>query len=288
MAIKVTTTNLAEIKAIAEDLLTKSEEAETVTAKKEFDDDLDYVVGYYKSLSKAAAYTAAKDSGDPMKYAIREFYYPAIKVKETKDKDTGISIRSVEDAIAPIDLGDMHKKLGGIGADKNWLYKAEKLNYYLTIRAAQRVGATVKHESMTMKEISKEIDLGKNPCSNTNMLKTLQAIVTAMLGDGYKATSHDVNYLIDVYANDVKKSKTSISAANHATLRGYLKKVCYRILSGRKGYDVEQREIREKNSAAAPDTASTKPAQNPTEPTVSESTVKEPELVDNTEEDSAE
>ncbi len=287
MSIKITTTNLAEIKAIAEDLLTKSEEAETIAAKKEIDDDLDYVVGYYKNISKTSAYAAAKASGDPMQYAIREFFYPAIKVKETKDKDTGIVLRSVEDAIAPLDLGDMHKKLGGIGANKNWIYMAEKLNYYLTINAANRVGATIKHDSMTMKEISKDIDLGKNPCSKTNMLKTLQAVITAMLGDGYKVTSHDVNYLTDVYANDVKKSKTSISAANHSTLRGYLKKVCYRILSGRKGYDVEQREIREKTSAAVPEAESAKP-ENPAEPAISESTAKEPELVDNTEEESAE
>ena len=36
-----------------------------------------------------------------------------------------------------------------------------------------------------------------------------------------------------------------ITAANHKTLRNYLKKVCYRILTGGTGYDVDQREIKE-------------------------------------------
>lgn len=280
MAITLTTTNLAEIRAIAEDLLEKSENSESVAEKKTLDEDLEQAIGYFKNTSKAASYAAAKASGDPMKYAVREFFYPVIKVKEDKDKESGIITRSIVDAVAPIDLGDMHKKLNGIGADKNWLYMAEKLNYYLTIRAAQRVGANIKHDSMTMKDISREIDLGKNPCSNTNMLRTLQAIITAMLGEGFKATSHDVNYLIDVYANDVKKSKTAISAANHRTLRGYLKKVCYRILNNLKGYDVEQREIKEKPEATTPDAKPVSPKASAAKSKVSEATAAEPEFVD--------
>ena len=52
-------------------------------------------------------------------------------------------------------------------------------------------------------------------------------------------------YLVDVYSNDNKKSKTGITAANHKTLRNYLKKVCYRILTNGTGYDVESKEIKE-------------------------------------------
>ena len=245
MALELKTTNLEEIEAMAKDLLSKAEGAETLDEKKSAEADLEQVINYYTAISKASCYAEAKQSGDPMKFAITRFFFPVIKVKETIDKDTNITIRSIAQADRPIDIGDMHKVLGGIGADKNWLYAAEKFNFYLTIRAVGRVGATVNSDAMVMNEVARAFDMGKNPCSNTQLLKTLQMVVTMMLGDGYKANSHDVNYLVDVYANDSKKSKTAISAANHKTLRNYLKKVCYRILTDGKGYDVQQREIKE-------------------------------------------
>lgn len=239
------TQNLEEIEAIAKELLQQSNDAEKVEDRKKYDDDLDETIGYYATVSKNATYNAIMESDNPMRYACVEFFYPAIRVKETKDKDTLAIVRTIEPTSKPIDLGDLHTKKGGIGADKNWIYDAEKLNFYLSIRAAQRVGATFNSDAFRMQEVSKARDLGKNPCSNTNLLRTLQAIVTEMLGEEYKATSHDVNYLIDVYSNDAKKSKTGITAANHRTLRGYLKKVCRHIVTG-ESYDLDQPEARVK------------------------------------------
>ncbi len=245
MSIELKTTDLEEIRAIAEDLLEKAEECENVEEKRAIEADLDEAILYYAATSKEKTYAAAKASDDAMKFAIMNFFFPTLKIKEDKDKDTGIVIRSIIDAERPIDLGDMHKKLGGIGANNAWIHAAEKFNYHLTIRAAKRVGATVNSNAFAMNEVSRQIDMGKNPCSNTQMLKTLQSIIDMMLGDGFKATSHDVNYLVDCYSNDSKKSKTSITLANHKTLRNYLKKICYRILTNGTGYDAEQKEIKE-------------------------------------------
>lgn len=232
------------VKIIAGILLGLWVNAKTVNARDDYYNKLEQVINYYTTISKGECYKAAKESGSPMHYAVKTFFFPAIKIGKSEDKETHIVTYSIDEFEKPIDLGDMHKQLGGIGHDTNWIYTVEQLNYYLTIRAAERVGATVKIESFRMNDIARERSLGKNPCSNTNMLKTLQLIVTEMLGEGYKATSHDVNYLIDVYANDNKKSKTSITAANHKTLRNYLKKVCYRVLTNGTGYDVDQKEIK--------------------------------------------
>lgn len=245
MAIEIKTTNLAEIKALAEEHLSKMVEAEEVSVQVECMRDIEECIKAYAAQSKANTYKELAESDDPMKNAVLKFFYPVIKYTEKKDKDTGIIIRAITDGGRPIDLGDLHKRLNGIGADHKWLYTAQKLNFYLTKRVADEVGATIKSDAFRMTEIAREIDLGKNPTSNTNMLKTLQAVITQMLGEGYKATSHDVKYLLNVYANDNKKSKTGITAANHKTLRNYLKKVCYRILTGGTGYDVDQKEIKE-------------------------------------------
>lgn len=245
MAINITTTNLEEIKAIAIEYLDKAENEKNLEARKALENDLEEVINYYTATSKAACFEAAKNSGNAMHYAVKEFFFPAIKIKEDKVKDTDVVVRRIEDTQKPIDLGELHKKLGGIGADKNWLYAAEKLNFYLTKRAADRLGVKIKTDAFVMNEISKKVDLGKNPVSNTALLKTLNTVISAMLGTEYKALSHDVNYLVDVYVNDNKKSKTGVTAANHKTLRNYLKKVCYRILTNGKGYDVQQKEIKE-------------------------------------------
>lgn len=255
MSIEIKTRNLNEIETLANTVLEQIAGTEKIEDRVSLEADLQTVIDAYALESKAQCYQAAKDSGDPMKYACTAFFYEVLAVKEDRDEVSKAVIgRHLEKALRPIDLGDLHKRLEGIGANKMWIHTAEKLNYYLTYRAADRVGAAALSELLTKKsdvfymhEIARKVDLGKNPVSNTNLLKSLQQVITEMLGDGYKATSHDVNYLVDVYSNDNKKSKTGISAANHKTLRNYLKKVCYRILTGGTGYDVDQREIKAKD-----------------------------------------
>lgn len=255
MSIEINTRELNEIKAIAMTVLEAFCKATTMEERDKQWADLQQVIEVYATEAKAQCYKAAKDSGDPMKFACTTYYYQVIAVKEDKDPESRLTIGyHLEIVNKPIDLGDLHKRLEGIGANKMWIHTAEKLNYYLTYRAAERVGATELAELLSKKsdvfymhEIARKVDLGKNPVSNTNLLKTLQQVITEMLGDDYKCTSHDVNYLVDVYSNDNKKSKTGLTAANHKTLRTYLKKVCYRILTGGTGYDVEQREIKIKD-----------------------------------------
>lgn len=240
----LTLTEKEVIKALAEEVLTLSSSAETTDERRDYDEKLEKVINYYTAISKAECYAAAKASDDPMKYAVLTFWYDTIKVKETEDKETHIVIRSIVDAEKPIDLGDLHSKLGGIGHDAKWIYTVEKFNLYLTMRVAQELGTTVKVENFHMNDISRQRELGKNPCSNSQIDKTLQTVITEMLGEGYKIKTQDRNYLLQCYAGDNKKSKTGVTAANHKTLRAYLKKVCYRILTDGTGYDVEQREIK--------------------------------------------
>ena len=76
------------------------------------------------------------------------------------------------------------------------------------------------------------------------MLRTLQTIVTSMLGEGYKATSHDVNYLLSVYTKKNRKALT-VSCANHKNFTSYIAEICHRIVLG-KHYDVEYKAKKSK------------------------------------------
>ena len=99
------------------------------------------------------------------------------------------------------------------------------------------------NDSYAMSEIARQFEMGKNPTSKTNLLKTLQMVVNAMIGDGYKATSHDVNFLLSVYSKKNRKALT-VSCANHRNFRGYVMEVCHRIVTG-KSYELEYKTKRE-------------------------------------------
>ena len=93
-----------------------------------------------------------------------------------------------------------------------------------------------------MSDIAKAIDMGKTPTSKTNMLKTLQSVVNAMIGEEYKVLSHDVAFLTSVYSRKNRKALT-VTCANHKYMRQYMAEICHRIVCGLR-YDVEYKQIK--------------------------------------------
>lgn len=260
MEITLERMSLEELRELAENTLEKSVNAETVEESRRYDLELEEIINTYTGHSKEECYNRCRRAENPLIAAILEFSYPSIRERKVEDKETRTINRFIADCDKFIDLGDLHKKLGGVGVNKTWLNMAEKLNFYLTTRAAKRlsdVGVCGKNgvrvydelvnntaEVYTMRKLSRDIDLGADSLADENILAMLTTIIQAMLGEEYTPEMRDVYYLIDVYAQDGKKSKTGVTAANHKTLRTYLKKVCYRILTHANGYEVESREVK--------------------------------------------
>ena len=148
---------------------------------------------------------------------------------------------ALSDKERQIDLLKLHKYCGKIGANENWAHIAQKMNFLLTAQKAVDLGINPKavNDSYAMSEIAREFDMGKNPVSKTNLLKTLQTVITAMLGEQYKATSHDVNFLMSVYSKKNRKALT-VTCSNHRYFRNYLAEVCHRIVTG-KSYELDYR-----------------------------------------------
>ena len=245
----IETTDLDEIKAMAKAELEKAVNAETIPVQQEHFDNVDACIAEYKDVSKAQMLRTVLGDAKPMHKAVLMYSYAIIKLSQKKDTATKTTVYEIVDGVAPIDLVDIYTRdnTKTFGATKMWYHSAQKFNYYLTLRAAERLGKKLSKETMecmVMSDIAKSRDLGKDPCSNTQLLKTLTTVIQEMLGEEYKPNSHDVNYLIDVYVTDSKKSNNAVTAANHRTLVRYLKKVCYRILTKGTGYDVEQKEIK--------------------------------------------
>lgn len=213
------------------------------TAEKLIRDAMEFIVGKYTNISRDECFKALKETDDPMLEAVKQLTYPSIKIVDVQGKKDGSELAKtiINDTEKSIDLFKLHKYVGGdgIGANKQWPYMVEKFNMLMTAQKAVDLGINPKkiNNSYAMSEISDGIDLGKTPTSKTNILKTLQSIITAMIGEEYKATSHDVNYLLSIYSRKSRKALT-VSCANHRYMRQYLMEICHRIALG-KVYDVE-------------------------------------------------
>lgn len=209
---------------------------------------IEQLVNEYTSIARQDCFAALAETDDPMIEAIKQLTFSTIRIVDRKvgDDKQKTPVSSIEDAEKPIDLLKLHKHVGGdgIGKDKNWAYMVEKLNFLMTAQKAVDLGINPKevHNSYAMSDISKDIDLGKTPTSKTNILKTLQAIVTAMVGEEYKATSHDVNFLMSVYSRKNRAALT-VTCANHKYMRQYMAEICHRIVLG-KSYAVEYKKAK--------------------------------------------
>ena len=240
---------LTTLRAEAEALVQSFNEAYQSEKLKEANSiakQIDEKVNEYSNVARTDCFEMCKQSADPMLTAVRTLSFITIGVKDEQKDDDKIPVRKVIEKEKPIDLFKLYKYCGdnGIGADPKWLYMAEQFNCLLTAQKAQDLGIDPKqiNDSYAMSNIAKQIDLGKNPTSKTNLLKTLQTVITAMIGEGYKATSHDVNFLLSVYSKKSRKALT-VTAANHRYLRGYLAEICHRIVEG-KTYGIEYKAVK--------------------------------------------
>lgn len=209
---------------------------------------MEQTVNEYTSIARKECFDALKETEDPMLEAVKQLSYPTIRIVDKKvgeDKQK-IPVTAIEDTEKQIDLLKLYKHCGSIGKDPNWLHMVEKFNFLLTAQKAVDLGIDPKaiNDSYAMSEIAKGYDLGKNPASKTNLLKTLQTIVTAMIGEEYKAVSHDVNFLLSVYSRKSRKTLT-VTCANHKYMRGYVMEICHRIVTG-KSYAVEYKAVKGK------------------------------------------
>lgn len=209
------------------------------------DTEMTEKVNEYTAIVRDMCFEDCAAAEDPMIAAVTALSFMTIGVKDNKKGDEKIPVREIIERERQIDLYKLHKYVnGGIGQNKDWVHMIEKFNLTMTCQKAKDLGIdpTAINDSYAMSEIAKGYDLGKNPASKTNLLKTLTAIVQAMIGEEYKPVSHDVNFLLSVYSRKSRKALT-VSCANHKYMRNYIMEICHRIVTG-KVYEVDYRKVR--------------------------------------------
>lgn len=196
------------------------------------------LVSDYTEMKTKLVFSELAKSEDPMLEAAKQLEYEVIATKDLKKGDAKIPVRELTTKVKQIDIGKLYKFVdGGIGVDKTWIHIAQKLNLCLTIKVAEDIGVKgdkIKeiNDSYAMSQLAADIKLGKTPCSKTQLLKTLTAIIQAMIGTEYSPNQHDVNFLLYAYGKNKTKNALSIQCANHKAFRQLLLTICHRIVKG--------------------------------------------------------
>lgn len=213
-----------------------------------------------KEYARAAFHAAALellDSDAPMLAAVTALNFEILKHKDAEDEN-GIKSRKLVTAERPLDFVSLESFFAErgkkFGAESAWVYKVAAFNRLLCMRTAESIGADVKTvaEKFATPTQARDINLGKTPTSNTQLLKQLQIIIDSMLyvegekGNIYKANSHDVGYLLSLYA---KKGRgvLSVAAARPKYLEKLIAEILHRIVT-EKSYNIEFKEKKERAS----------------------------------------
>ena len=145
------------------------------------DTKLTDTVNEYTATVRDMCFEDCKNTENPMLTAVTTLMFVTIGVKDEQKGDDKVPVRSIVDKERQIDLLKLHKYCGSIGANENWSHIAQKMNFLLTAQKCVDLGVDPKsvNDSYSMSEIAREFDMGKNPTSKTNLLKTLQTVITA-------------------------------------------------------------------------------------------------------------
>lgn len=241
-----------KMQEIRDGLETKVQEYNAAFQEKKFDEasrldgEIAESVDEYTGLARVLCFEECKQTGDPMMAAVKKLSFKTIGTHDGKEGEGKIPVRRVIDKEQQIDILKLHNYCQGIGADHTWPYMVEKFNLLLTAQKAVELGIDPKtvNDSYAMSENARKISMGQTPTSNTQVLKQLRMVISAMIGEEFanKATSHDVNFLKSVYSRKSRKALT-VACANNKYLRGYLLEIAHQIVTER-GYNLDFKKVK--------------------------------------------
>lgn len=210
---------------------------------KKLDEKMQEVLAKYVSLCEGESFSELRGAENPMVEAATRLYFDTVKLRDMK-QDDGSTRRVVVETRKPIDPLRLHKAInGGIGADKLWWSRVERLNTLLIAAAAEKLNAistdgkkidvTKIMDTAAMREESKKLKLHSDGDPNNIELFTndVQETVDAMLGKGYTVTPNMVDFLRRAHEKTGKDMMT-LTCTTHKTMRQCMMAVCHSAITG--------------------------------------------------------
>ena len=177
--------------------------------------------------------------------ACTEVYYTVIGNKVKKD---GKIILGLE-ATSRNKKVDLHTMCRTYKFETSWIYPLEQFTYRLCLRTAQDVMSKKEYKRwynvmqhtapFAMRKLSRQIDLGETPCSNTQIGKTLQSIVDKIAnqdetksGDDFiKTNNADVRFLVSGFTSLSAKDLLGLNTAAPTKMKELFLRVMHRVVT---------------------------------------------------------
>lgn len=164
--------------------------------------------------------------------AIELHHFDTIGHKKTTDEGRMTGVEASKRTVQ-IDL----KKFCEVkGFDLGWFYELQALNKRLTLRVAASIGVTAAEmkridDSYNMDKLASEIQLGKTPTSDTQVVKHMQKVLDMLSPGEGKVNSHDLGYVMSCYTKRNNRAALRVQCSKHSVLLSLMGDVFYRIVT---------------------------------------------------------
>lgn len=123
------------------------------------------------------------------------------------------------------------------GLSLEWFYELQALNKRLTLRVAQAIGVTAAemkriNDSYNMDKLAREVELGKTPTSDTQVVKHMQRVLDLLSPNEGKVNGHDLGYVMSCYTKRNNRASLRVQCSKHTMLMSLMGDVFYRIATG--------------------------------------------------------
>lgn len=120
--------------------------------------------------------------------------------------------------------------------DMGWYYEMQALNKRLTLKAATELGLSAKEikaidDSYSMDKLAKEIELGKTPTSDTQVIKHMQKVLDELSEGEGRVNNYDLAYVWLCYAKKDNKNALKVVCSKHTILQSLLMDVFHRVVT---------------------------------------------------------
>lgn len=122
------------------------------------------------------------------------------------------------------------------GFDLGWYYEMQALNKRLTLKIATDLGIGTTeirkiNDSYNMEKLAEQIDLGKTPTSNTQIVKHMQKVLDTLSPDEGRVNSYDLAYVLACYTKRNNKASLRVTCSKHDFLQSLLTDVFHRVVT---------------------------------------------------------
>lgn len=219
----------------------------------------------YRAIRESEVFAGLADTHQ----AIELHHFTTIGHKRVTDEGR---MTGVEKADRTVQI-DLKRFCEVKGFDLGWFYELQALNKRLTLRVANNIGVSAAEmkridDSYSMDKLASEIQLGKTPTSDTQVVKHMQRVLDMLSPNEGKVNGHDLGYVMACYTKRNNKAALRVQCSKHTLLMSLMGDVFFRIVT--KGvYGVDYK----RNGSAATEPKDEK-ASTPTAKTGSKTTSK--------------